>query len=495
MQETQNFSQLIPLNESIFALSSSEKYNDENLDYFSVEFYEFFNTENYEENADSSKNQQILQFEKPQKTDEKKDDINQNFHKNLKITQTLKLIQKRVKTPRIYCEQFRRKKIDMINLNVEEVKLFDEALLFGNIKIESNYNDYDSLSSLSKIDTTSCINKIEQLVKYQKKGFLELILNTTHSNQQIHFRFLIFYFRKIHDHNFQRLSHSLAEYSKLLQNKVLPHIIQIRRLFLESPEFVDQAFLIYSNIEEKIKQRMMNSVKNTKFYKICLLKLNFQSKQLDLASQRVSYNLLELLGIHENNIDRVYNWSPQSLINFETNYKGQQRIENTIFQLQAFTQKQDNWQSSTTVIQTIDGIDIQAVCQQQYYYLNDIGIEIPSWVHYLDIVGVVLKYDVSPVQLQTVSKMRKGFELNLNLKDVGIEKNYTSNIPLENGKLKQLESQMLKEIFIEQYYPQLIIANNKDFNFTPDFTSENNKYKPSLKKNIKKSKSKIKNKI
>ncbi|KAL4466473.1 hypothetical protein ABPG72_016614 [Tetrahymena utriculariae] len=179
-------------------------------------------------------------------------------------------------------------------------------------------------------------------------------------------------------HSFLRLSHSLAKYSKLLQTKILLHIIQIRRLLLESTDFADKEFFIYSSFEEKIKQRMMNSVKHTKFYKIVILKLNFQSKQLDLASQRISYSILDLLGVNESMIDRVYNCSPQSLINFEINYEGQKRIQNTIFQLQSFAQQQDKQQCSTTVLQTIDGIDIQTQSQQEYFYLNNNSIDTPQ---------------------------------------------------------------------------------------------------------------------
>ncbi|KAL4439278.1 hypothetical protein ABPG74_016941 [Tetrahymena malaccensis] len=493
MQNTPNFSTQITLNESLFALSSTERYSEDNLNFFRIENNKNFNIENSDKNNEPFENIQKKELENNQKYVEIQNSFYFSLCRNVKITQTLKLIQKRVKTPRIYCAEFRRKKINMHYLNVEDIKLFDEALLFGNIKIETNYKDYDSMNPPKSNNTAFCIQKIDKLVKYQKNGYLELILNTTHTDQHHHFRFLIFYFRKIPDNNLQRLSHSLAEYSKLLQNKILPHIIQIRRLLLESPDFSDKAFHIYSSIEEKIIQRMMNYAKNTKFYKLFLLKLNFQTKQLDLALQRISFNLLDLLGIDEKTIDKVYNCSPQSLINFEIIYNGQQRIQNTIFQLQALTQQQDKQQYSTTVLQTIDGIDIQAQVQQEYFYLNDINIEIPSWVHYLDIIGVVIKYDVSPIQVQTVNKLRKGLVQNLNLKDVGIEKNYTSNVSFENGNLRQLENQMLKEIFIEQHYPKLICKINQEFSLIPSVTFQNYQQQPIFKKNRKSKKIKNQN--
>ncbi|KAL4466474.1 hypothetical protein ABPG72_016615 [Tetrahymena utriculariae] len=136
MQDTQHFSPLIPLNESLFASSTFERYNSDYLNFFPIEGYQYFNKEeNYDQNPDSFNNKQIQEFENNKQYDDKNDNFFLSFHRNIKINQTLKLIQKRVKTPRIYCAQFRRKKINMINLNVEEVKLFDEALLFGNLII------------------------------------------------------------------------------------------------------------------------------------------------------------------------------------------------------------------------------------------------------------------------------------------------------------------------------------------------------------------------
>ncbi|KAL4466472.1 hypothetical protein ABPG72_016613 [Tetrahymena utriculariae] len=406
--------------------------------------------------------------------------------KNIQLNQILKLIQKKVKTPRIYSEHFRRKKFRMSSLNTEEVALSDEALLFGNIKIESSYIDTDKLDSQNSVDASSFIHSVVQLTKYPSKKFLELVLNATHSNQHHHFRFIIDYFRKIPHLNFQRLSRILAEYSKLLQNRILPHIVHVNRLFQESSDFAQQAYLTYSNIEEQIKQKMMNSVQNTQFYKFSLLKLNFQSKQLDLALQRVSYSLLGLLGISENDIDKVYNCSPQSLINFEINYKGQQRIDNTINQLEAFTKQLHNSQSSVTVLQTIDGIDIQAKREYEYIYLNDFLNEVPSWIHYLDIVGVVIKYEVSQIQLQTINELRKGLDQRGSLQEIGIEKNNSIYNILEDGNRKQFENQMLKEIFIQQFYPERMTPDNTtESSFSPNYSSTSPSFVPSLKKNRK----------
>ncbi|EAS06434.1 hypothetical protein TTHERM_01310180 (macronuclear) [Tetrahymena thermophila SB210] len=494
MLENQNFPCLMHSCESSSALNSSQRISEYTKDSYSnliqTSFIKLSDNDLFINQTNS-----LEQYQNDLKSMREKQNLFSAPQKNIQLNQILKLIQKKVKTPRIYSEHFRRKKFRMTSLNTEEVALSDEALLFGNIKIEANYPDINKVDSQNSVDPSSFIHSVVQLTKYPQKKYLELDLNATHSNQHHHFRFIIDYFRKIPNLNFQRLSRNLAEYSKLLQNRILPHIVHVNRLSQESPDFAHEAFLTYSNIEEQIKSKMLNSVKNTQFYKFSLLKLNFQSKQLDLSLQRVSYSLLDLLGISENDIDRVYNCSPQSLINFEINYKGQQRIDNTINQLEAFTKQLHSSPSSVTVLQTIDGIDIQVKVKYEYIYLNDFINEVPSWIHYLDIVGVVMKYEISPIQLQSVNELRKGLDYCVSLKEVGIEKNCSIYNILEDGNRKQFENQMLKEIFIQQFYPEKMTPDNTtESSFSPNYSYTSSNFLPSLKKS-RKSKISKKNQI
>lgn len=74
-----------------------------------------------------------------------------------------------MKTPRIYSEHFRRKKFGMRSVDAEEVTLSDEVLIFGNIKIESNYSDFEKIELVSNLNAPSRIQSIVQLIKYPYK--------------------------------------------------------------------------------------------------------------------------------------------------------------------------------------------------------------------------------------------------------------------------------------------------------------------------------------
>lgn len=122
------------------------------------------------------------------------------------------MIEKKVKTPRIYSFYYRRKKLGMKPTGYMNLSTINEAILFGNISIEGNYeNDEEH----SPVTAASRILSVFSSVKDLTINCLELKFTTTHWNQHINFKFLVDHFKKmplLSSSSPQRLSRALAEY-------------------------------------------------------------------------------------------------------------------------------------------------------------------------------------------------------------------------------------------------------------------------------------------
>ncbi|KAL4447096.1 hypothetical protein ABPG74_013948 [Tetrahymena malaccensis] len=358
--------------------------------------------------------------------------------KSFKVHQTLKPREQKINCIFIKSKYWKRKKILGVSANVSDIQVSNKLILFNEQQIEAFYDDQEPY----KIhDLSQEINRVSSICKNQTQRVLELNLTCQLENKQYTFKFMIDHFRKILEPQYQNLYQSLQKYQMTVTSMYYRlHSIQKQIQKEESyyQQVLDQSNAAFSEVKEQVKQYCLklnsNSMSKQSFYFYKIQRVNYLSKSNDLSQIGISYDLLNVLGLKEDQRENFPLSFYNNLIQLTKQYSGEQRINTQIKLLEAMSNYDDDVKDIQLILQSLDFLDLYCSANVHFIYPS----KIPCWMGKEDVCAQIWSFSISDELLQQTENLRK-----------------QSNIQTEYNSSDNIEYCMTRDLFLSKFYPKI----------------------------------------